>query len=599
MELQQETNKQLVQQRMNLFCYPVLLIFLILGARLWQLQIIQGAEYALKAENNRVRRVELIAPRGMISDRNHKVLAEHRSSFTVLLYRESITDPAATVRFLAEKLGINSEDVESKLRRSRETGMYRPIVVEEEAGIEDISIIEAHRRDHPEIQLVPEPLRSYKYDETGVPLAAHLLGYIGEVTEEELDGELFPSADYGSLVGQSGIERKYNELLVGQNGERLVLVDSRGREVGLLDDENKPITGGEVQLTLDLDLQKVAAKALEDKVGAIVAMDPGNGEILAMASAPSFDPNAFSTRLSYKDWNALLEDPDRPLQNRCIQNSYAPGSIFKLIMAEAGLESGLLDKNTFVDCEGTVEYYGRVFHCIENGHGRIGLENAIARSCNIFFYELGRRLGISRIADHAAIMGLGQKTGIDLPGERSGIVPSPEWKKRTQEERWYLGETIPVSIGQGALSTTPLQVLRAVSAFANGGFLVTPHLLYSAEKSEGNPEWPPKQIGVSESSLSRIREGMWRSVNGGGTGYGAAIPGLEICGKTGTAQIVSKETQKRVPGVADDHAWFAGFSPRENPEIAVVVFIEHGGTGGVAAAPLARKIFKAFYDKKE
>jgi len=582
---------------MNLFCYPVLLIFLILGARLWQLQIIQGAEYALKAENNRVRRIELIAPRGMILDRNNEVLAEHRSSFTVLLYRESITDPAETIRFLAEKLGINSEDVELKLRRSRESGLYRPIVVKEEAGIEDISIIEAHRRDHPEIQLVPEPLRSYKNNK----LAAHLLGYIGEVTEEELDKDLFPSAHSGSLVGQSGIERKYNELLVGQNGERLVLVDSRGREVREVDplDERIPITGGAVWLTLDLELQSVAEEALEGKVGAIVAMNPGNGEILAMASAPSFDPNAFSTRLSYKDWNALLEDPDHPLQNRCIQNSYAPGSIFKLIMAAAGLESGFLGEGTFVDCEGTAVYYGRVFHCVKDGHGRIGLENAIAKSCNIFFYELGRRLGISRIAEHAAILGLGEKTGIDLPGERSGIVPSPEWKRRTQEEPWFLGETIPVSIGQGALSATPLQILRAVSAFANGGILVTPHLLYSAEKSEVNQEWPKPQIPVSESSLRRIREGMWRSVNHAGTGYNAAIPGLGICGKTGTAQIVSKETQKRVPGVADDHAWFAGFSTKENPEIAVVVFVEHGGTGGAAAAPLARKMFKAFYDKRK
>jgi penicillin-binding protein 2 len=598
MELQQETNKQLVQQRMHVLCYPVLLIFVILGARLWQLQIIQGAEYALKAENNRVRTIELIAPRGMILDRNNEVLAEHRSSFTVLLYRESITDPAATIRFLAEKLGVNSEDVESKLRRSRETGLYRPIVVKEEAGIEDISIIEAHRRDHPEIQLVPEPLRSY----TEGRLAAHLLGYIGEVTEQELDEEVFPSAHSGSLVGQSGIERKYNELLVGQNGERLVQVDSRGREVDQLDQLNerrKPATGGAVWLTLDKELQSVAEKALEGKVGAVVAMNPVNGEILAMASAPSFDPNAFATRLSYKDWNALLEDPDHPLQNRCIQNSYAPGSIFKLIMAAAGLESGFLGQDTFVDCEGTAVYYDRVFHCVKDGHGRIGLENAIAKSCNIFFYELGKRLGISRIAEHAAIMGLGEKTGIDLPGERSGIVPSPEWKRRTQEEPWFLGETIPVSIGQGALSTTPLQILRAVSAFANGGILVTPHLLYSAEKIEKKHEWPQTPIPVSENTLRRIREGMWRSVNNAGTGYNAAIPGLDICGKTGTAQIVSKETQKRIPGVVDDHAWFAGFSTKENPEIAVVVFIEHGGTGGAAAAPLARKIFKAFYDKRK
>lgn len=582
---------------MHVLCYPVLLIFLILGARLWQLQIIQGAEYALKAENNRVRTVELIAPRGMILDRNDEVLAEHRSSFTVLLYRESITDPAETIRFLSEKLGVNSEDVESKLRRSRETGLYRPIVVKEEAGIEDISVIEAHRRDHPEIQLVPEPLRSYPDGK----LAAHLLGYIGEVTEEELDKGLFPSAHSGSLVGQSGIERKYNELLVGRNGERLVLVDSRGREVEQLDqpDDRKPVTGGTVRLTLDKELQSVAEEALEGKVGAIVAMNPLDGEILAMASAPSFDPNAFATRLSYKDWNALLEDPDHPLQNRCIQNSYAPGSIFKLIMAEAGLETGFLDKDTFVDCEGTAVYYGRVFHCVTDGHGRIGLENAIAKSCNIFFYELGKRLGISRIAEHAAIMGLGEKTGIDLPGERSGIVPSPQWKRRTQEEPWFLGETIPVSIGQGALSVTPLQILRAVSVFANGGNLVTPHLLFSAEKLKEEPQWPPTPIHLSETTLSRIREGMWRSVNAGGTGYHAAIPGLGICGKTGTAQIVSKETQKRIPGVVDDHAWFVGFGTRENPEIAVVVFIERGGTGGTAAAPLARKIFKAFYDKRK
>jgi penicillin-binding protein 2 len=594
-ELQQETNKQLIQQRLNFLRYPVVLIFLILVARLWQLQIIQGLEYALKAENNRARTIELVAPRGMISDRNHIPLAENRTSFTVLLYRESMKDPEATTRFLAEKLAINPEDLESKILRSRQTGLYRPIVVKEAAGIEEISLIEAHRRDHSEIQLLPEPRRLYHYGK----LAAHLLGYIGEVTEEELNEGAFPSADSGSLVGQNGIERTYNESLVGENGERLILVDSRGREVGLLN-EKSPVIGGGVRLTLDLKLQTVAERALEGKVGAIVAMDPRNGEILVMASAPSFDPNAFSAGISHKDWVALLEDPDHPMQNRCIQNSYSPGSIFKLIMAEAGLEEGLLNDNTSVVCRGSEDYYGRAYHCgNKQGHGSIRLEQAIAKSCNIFFYELGRRLGISKIAGHAVRLGLGEKTGVDLPGERSGTMPSPEWKQKTLGEPWYLGETIPVSIGQGAVSTTPLQILRAVCALANGGSLVTPHLLLHAERNEKELQRPVKRIPIHESTVRSIREGMWRSVNDSGTGHNAAVPGLDICGKTGTAQIMSKETKKRFPGAADNHAWFAGFSSKENPEIAVVVFIENGGAGGVVAAPIAKEIFREFYNKEK
>lgn len=594
MDLQQETDKQLIQRRLNLFRIPVLLVFILLGVRLWQLQIIRGAEYAVKAENNKVRTVQLVAPRGVISDRNRIPLVENRPSFTVLLYRESIKDTENTTRFLSEKLALNPEDLESKLSRSRKTGLYRPIVVKEETGIEDISIIEAHRRDHPEIQLVPEPRRLYHYGK----LAAHLLGYVGEVSEEELNGNVFPSAEAGSLVGQSGIERMYNELMVGQNGEKLILVDSRGREVGLLNEKTSVIGGG-IQLTLDLQLQTVAEKALLGKVGAIVAMDPRNGEILAMASSPSFDPNAFSTRLSQKDWNSLLEDPGHPMQNRCIQNSYAPGSIFKLIMAQAGMSEGILNRNTTVVCNGSEVYYGRSFGCgSKDGHGLIGLERAIANSCNIFFYELGRKLGISKITEHAAILGLGEKTGVDLPGEKKGIIPNPDFIA-ARDGPWYPGETIPVSIGQGAVSTTPLQILRAVCTIINGGFVVTPHILLDAELKEDELEWPVERIPISESNVRRIREGMWRSVNDSGTGHNAMIPGIDICGKTGTAQVVSKEVQKRNPGAAKDHAWFAGFSSKENPEIAVVVFVEHGGKGGVDAAPLARDIFEAFYDKRK
>jgi penicillin-binding protein 2 len=592
--LQQETNRQLIQQRLDLFRIPVLLIFLILAARLWQLQIIQGAAYAERAEHNRIRTIELVAPRGTISDRYNIPLVENRPSFDVLLYRESMKDRVATIRFLTEKLALKQEDVEMRFRRSKGVGLYHPLIIKEDAGMQDISIIEAHRRDYPEIQLGPEPRRLYHYGR----LAAHLLGYVGEISEEELASNAFPGASSNSLVGRSGVERAYNQLLVGKDGERQVLVDSVGREVGLFN-ETDSVLGGEVQLTLDQDLQSVAEKALENKVGAIVAMDPRNGEILAMASAPSFDPNVFSTHISENDWNELVNDPDHPMQNRAIQNSYSPGSVFKLIMADAGLEEGLLDDDPSVTCRGSAIYYGRKFHCADkNGHGTLHLEQAIAKSCNIFFYELGRRLGITKIAEHARALGLGERTGIDLPGERGGVMPSPEWKRQVRHSKWYVGETISVAIGQGAVSTTPLQILRVVGAIATGGVLTTPHVLLRAENLPRNTlDWPVRRIPIGEDHARRIREGMWESVNNFGTGHNAAIPGQDICGKTGTVQIISNENRQQLQEGAEDHSWFAGFGNKDNPEIAVVVFIEHGGHGGIAAAPLAKQIFSAYFDK--
>jgi penicillin-binding protein 2 len=594
--LQQESNRQLIQQRLNLFRLPVLLIFLILAARLWQLQIIHGSEYALRAERNRIRTIQLLAPRGTISDRNHTPLVDNLPSFDVLLYRESIKNRAATVQFLTEKLGIKPEDIETQFRRNKSMGLYYPLIIKKNADMKDISVIEAHRRDFPEIQLEPEPRRNYHYGK----LAAHLLGYLGEISEEELAENKFPGAASGSLVGRSGIERTYNNILLGKDGMRQVSVDSRGREFEVLG-KTDSVVGDELQLTLDLDLQLIAEKALENKVGAIVGMDPRNGEILVMASAPSFDPNAFATRISGSEWNALIEDPDRPMQNRSIQNSYSPGSIFKLIMADAGLEEGLLDGNAPVNCAGAATYYGRVFHCWEKkGHGALHVEQAIQKSCNIFFYELGRRLGIEKIYEHAHALGLGERTGIDLPEERSGVMPNSDWKMRARHSKWYAGETISVSIGQGATSTTPMQILRAVSAIATGGLLTTPHVLLRAENEAAREaQWPTRTIPIGAEHAGRIREGMWQSVNNGGTGHNAAVPGKDICGKTGTVQVVGNENKQRMREEFEDHSWFAGFGSRDNPEIAVVVFIEHGGKGGVAAAPLAKQIFNAYFEKQK
>jgi penicillin-binding protein 2 len=593
--LQKESNRQLILQRLNLFRLPVLLIFLILGARLWQLQIIKGAEYERKAERNGIRTIELVAPRGVIFDRHHTPLVENRSSFDVLLYREWIKDADATKRFLAEKLSIRPENLENALRRGKESGLYRPIIIKEDAGMMDISVIEAHRMEHPEIQLGSEPRRLYHYGK----LAAHILGYVGEISEQDLKGNLFPGARAGSLVGQSGVERTYNAVLAGKDGERRVQVDSRGREVAFVT-EKEAVKGGEIQLTIDLDLQAVAELSLEGKVGAIVAMDPSNGEILAMASAPAYDPNTFAMRISRDDWKRLVEHPDRPLQNRAIQNSYSPGSVFKLVMAQAALEEGLVDNDTTIFCGGAASYYGRVFHCGSGkGHGSLRLEQAIAQSCNIFFYELGRRLGISRIARHAQALGFGEKTGIDLPAEKSGVMPSPEWKMRTHRTKWFAGETISVSIGQGAVSATPLQILRAVSAIATGGLLTTPHLLLRSENRLGNAmQWPMRRLPISHNSARRIREGMWASVNGFGTGRNAAVRGLDICGKTGTVQVIGRGRNRPSRGDMQDHSWFVGFAPKDRPEIAVVAFVEHGGTGGVSAAPLARALFQAYFEKQ-
>lgn len=599
MSLQPDSIKQLIQQRLNFLYFALAIIFFVLAARLWQLQIIQGNQYTLLAERNRVRTLPLVAPRGTIADRNNVPLVENRPSFNLLLYRELMKDPGATVRFITEKLQMKPEELAARLRRAKGTSPYRPIVIKEDVGIDDISVVESHRREHPEIQLGPEPRRLYRYGR----LAAHVLGYVGEVSEEEISGDVFAKAKTGDLVGKSGVERIYNQYLTGVDGSRRVLADSLGREVGLLE-EVESVIGGELQLTLDLNLQMVADKLLEDKVGAIVAMDPRNGEILAMSSAPPFDPNSFSTRISEHDWNMLITDPNRPLQNRAIQNSYSPGSIFKIIMAEAGLEEGFVEDNTHVYCTGSTVLYDRLFHCHQRkGHGFVDLDRAITNSCNIFFYSLGKRMGISKIAEHAQELGLGGRTGIDLPGERTGLVPTPEWKEEVRGAKWFAGETISVSIGQGPVSTTPLQLLRAVSAIATKGGMATPHVLLRVDRHDKEipTQWQTHQLNLDSDATERIRKGMWGVVNKGGTGGRAMIPGLDICGKTGTVQLISSERIKDIkqdPSSMEDHSWFIGFASLDNPEIAVVVFLEHGGRGGIFAAPLAREIFQTYYAKK-
>lgn len=594
----QDYNRQLLHRRLNTIAVFIAVTFGVLVVRLWQLQVLQGAYYALRAENNRVRTIQLVAPRGTISDRHNMPLVENRSAFNILLYRESASDMEATSRFLVQKLGVKESDLAARLRRGRSIGLYRPVVIKEDVGIDDISVVEAFGREHAELQLGPEPRRFYRYGK----LAAHVLGYVGEVSEEELSRESFSGTKPGDLVGKSGVERTYNSTLTGIDGTRQVLADSIGREVGFLE-EIDAVVGGELQLTLDLGLQMTAEKLLENKVGAIVAMDPRNGEILAMASAPAFDPNNFSTRISEQEWNELVEDPNRPLQNRSIQNSYPPGSTFKLIVALAGLEQGQIRDDTRIFCRGSAAFYGRPFLCwFRKGHGFMELENAIQRSCNVYFYEMGRRLGISKIAEYAQLVGLGDGTGIDLPGEREGLMPTPEWKQLVRKTKWFAGETISVSIGQGAVSVTPLQLARAVGALATNGRLTQPHVFL---RSNGAGPIPAvrqiRMLPISEEFSRKIREGMWASVNNFGTGHRAAVAGLDVCGKTGTVQVIGNEKKREAqkdPEIWEDHSWFVGFANKDDPEIVLAVFLEHGGKGGAAAAPLAQEMFRAYFSAK-
>jgi penicillin-binding protein 2 len=444
--------------------------------------------------------------------------------------------------------------------------------------------------EHPELEIEVGQRRLYRHRYQ----TAHILGYLGEVEESELATE---GSTYrpGDLVGKKGLERRYESLLRGERGEQMVVVDSRGRRVEEID-RSPADAGQDLYLTLDLDLQQEAWGILEGRVGSIVALDPRQGDILAMVSSPSFDPNMFARRLRSEEWQALIENPDRPLQNRAIQNVYPPGSVFKMVMAMAALDRGFVDPDrTKVWCPGHSLIYNNVYRCWKaGGHGTVDLRRALEGSCNVYFHRLGQELEIDRIAETALRFGLGSKTGIDLEGEKGGLVPSQEWSERARRTPWYPGETISVATGQGPILVTPLQVAVMTAVFANGGYLVTPRLYRDASTP------PPKDLGFSPEDLEVVREGLWKVVQGTqGTGYRAKVAGVEIAGKTGTAQVITQERRTDnddLPEKLRDHAWFTSFAPYDDPRLVVVIFVEHGGAGSSTAAPLARALYERFLE---
>ncbi len=578
--------------------YVILAIFLVLAYGLWRLQVMQSSYYSLAAEKNRIRNVPVLAPRGKILDREGRIIVDNYPSFTALLMRDSSRDLTADVDLIAQGLHLDANEVRARIRRSAYMPQYQPIFLKEDITPDELQFIEAHRNELPELDTIMSHRRLYPRN----GFMAHLIGYVGEVSEDMLNMPQFELYNAGDVVGISGVERQYNNLLMGTNGSRQALVDSRGREVGRLG-ETEAIPGKPLKLTVDIDLQIAAEEALAGKNGAIVAMDPRTGEILAMVSGPAYDPNDFAVHVSRDEWNKLVTDPDKPLLNKAIQAQLAPGSTFKIIMSVAGWQEGIA-QTLQVNCTGGAEFYGRRFGCwVKGGHGPVTLEKAIYQSCDVFFYTLAEKLGIDRIAKYATMLGLGQKTGIDLPNEVAGVMPSEEWKIRNFKQKWFAGETISVGIGQGAVAITPVQLLRAISAISMGGRMVVPHVINPTDIPPGYVEashlTDVKSVPIDPDGWTFITDAMSRVLLPEGTAPSAHIPGIDIAGKTGSAQIVSLATRakfKNAEALAQN-GWFVGFTPRRNPDIVVCVLFQ-GGEHGKLAARLATQVIKAYVDKQ-
>jgi penicillin-binding protein 2 len=586
-------DNRLPQQRLAVVSYIIVGMVGVLLLGFWKLQVIDSDKYSQWAERNRVRSIPIIAPRGRMLDRDGRVLVDNRASFSVLLLRD---DPALIDKNLpaiADGLGISVADLKDQLENSKNLPKFQPIVIKPEATPADIAFIESHRSDIPVLEMLSVSRRRY----IAGGFLAHATGYVGEVSEQQIEssnGKLRP----GDFAGKSGIERQYNDILLGTDGMRRVIVNSVGKDVGHLS-EQEAIPGKQIQLTIDYDLQQVAEQSLGARPGAAVALDPRTGEVLAMVSHPAPDPNDFAIRISKEEWQRLNEDAQKPLLNRAIQAQLAPGSVFKIVTATAMLEDKIPAESYTAFCPGYATFYGRQFKCWVYGkssHGVVNLHDAILKSCDVFFYNVGMRLGIDRLSYYGSKLGIGHKTGIDLPSEESGLMPSEEWVQRVFHRKWYPGETISVSTGQGAVTTTPLQLARMIGGIAMGGIFKQPHML------KGATNVGEERFDISERTVEKVTDAMYDVVNeDGGTARNVRLPGIDVAGKSGTAQVIGYATRERFGKQKkfEDNAWFVGYAPRRNPEIVVAVLVQESGKhGGEAAGPVVKDVLKAYYDKK-
>lgn len=591
--------EKLPMGKLHIAQYLVAAVLLILSIGLWRLEVVSADNFRAMAEANRVRKVPVMAPRGRLFDREGRLLVDNYPSVSCYILREQVKNLETDLPMIASGLHLTVEQIEAALKKYQSAPKYQPIPLKQDITPDEQAFIEAHRNELPELETLEEQRRVYPRG----GFAAHLIGYVGEISEEDLNKEKYAFYNPGDVVGKSGVEATYDALLRGVDGSRDVIVNSHGKEVGHLG-ETMAKPGQDLKLTIDLDVQMAAEKAMEGKNGAVVAMDPHTGEILALVSRPTFDPNEFTIRLSKSYWNEILTNPNHPLLNKAIQAQLAPGSTFKIIMSYAGLQEGVAQL-MHVPCNHGATFYGHYFSCDRN-HGMVTIDNAIPYSCDTFYYTLADRLGIDTIARYASSVGIGQKTGIDLPDEATGNMPSTVWKMKTFHEKWYAGETISVGIGQGAVTASPIQLARALSGIASGGILRRPHVVFPDEVPadelqaihETFPGSGEKTIPLSPDNWQIITDAMYSVTSAPiGTAYMARLEGIDFAGKTGTADIVSGRDKSSKNKDTIPNAWFVGMTPRRNPDIVVAVLWEHGYWGNNSAR-LASGIINAFVTKQ-
>jgi len=586
--------------KLTIVQYGIVAILLVLLSGLWRLQVIGAQNYRTLAEQNRIRKVPILAPRGKLFDREGRLLVDNYPSVSCFLIREPGRDLRADFPLISRGLHMSMEQLEGTLAHYALTPKYEPIPLKQDITPDEVEFIESHRDELPELETIDEQRRLYPRN----GFAANLIGYVGEVSDDMLNDPRFAYYEPGDVVGKSGVEQSYDQLLRGTDGSQDIIVDSHGREVGILGRE-PAVPGQGLKLTIDLDIQRAAEAAMGDHNGAIIAIDPHTGAVLALVSRPAFDPNDFSVRVSRDEWNKLITDPRHPLLDKAIQAQLAPGSTFKIIMSLAGLEDNVA-QNLKVVCNGGATFYGRFFAC-DKRHGPVDILHAIPLSCDTYYYTLAERLGIEKIAYWAHKVGIGMKTGIDLPGEVSGVMPSEEWKMKTFHEKWYAGEAISVGIGQGAVAISPVQLVRAIVGIASGGVLKRPHVVepdqlsaeYRQAMYDSYPGSGDVTIPITPAVWETITDGMALTTNSG-TAAASHLENIDFAGKTGTAQVVNHSAGMKSLGVGAEraNAWFVGIAPRRNPDIAVVVLVEHGGWGAEASAPLAARVIEAFVDKQ-
>jgi penicillin-binding protein 2 len=602
MESISSRGEKLSTLKLTVVQYGILFMMLALAGQLWRLQVLGAENFRMLAEQNRIRKVPILAPRGKLFDRENRLLVDNYPSVSCFLVREQNRNVDADLPLIARGLDIDLEQLQATLRHYRAAPGYQPIPIKQDITADEQAFIQSHRNELPELETIDEERRLYPRD----GFASHLIGYVGEVSEEDLNNPRFAYYMPGDVVGKGGIEETYDQLLRGQDGSRDVIVDSRGREVGYLRTQHAT-PGQDLRLTIDEDLQHAAELALGDRNGAVVAMDPRNGEILAMVSRPSFDPNAFAVRINRTDWNKLITDPDHPLMNKAIQAQLAPGSTFKILMSVAGLQEGIA-QDMKINCPGGWGPYGYFHHC-DMHHGAVDIHTAIPYSCDTFFYMLGDRLGIDRISKYATEFGYGQKTGIDLPGEQAGLMPSAQWKLKNYRARWYPDETLDVAIGQGAVAATPLQLARIIGGIASGGHLVRPHVVFPDQLPEdfrkALPETFPGSgnvdIPIDPDNWTIITDGMYQVTQPAyfHTAGSAHLEGIDFGGKTGTAQTMSHDALSRLGKSKNNNpnVWFVGVTPRRNPELVVAVLWQNGEFSYYPAR-IGAKIVSAYVEKQ-